>query len=128
MDKEYKTLINKALERFYFRLSASGAHAERAARDSLTRAIRSLYDVAFTLMIWMHNELSELICAAECGSILNRISWGILHEYIYLMACPDYFGGLRHWDYANYSFSKRLNAFSLANNSANKNPRLNKKM
>ncbi|MCH5364187.1 DUF4754 family protein [Escherichia fergusonii] len=30
MDKEYKTLINKALERFYFRLSASGAHAERA--------------------------------------------------------------------------------------------------
>ncbi|MEJ1956603.1 MULTISPECIES: DUF4754 family protein, partial [Escherichia] len=46
MDKEYKTLINKALERFYFRLSASGVHAERAARDSLTRAIRSLYDVA----------------------------------------------------------------------------------
>lgn len=36
MGKEYKTLINKALERFYFRLSASGAHAERAARDSLT--------------------------------------------------------------------------------------------
>ena len=54
MDKEYKTLINKALERFYFRLSASGVHAERAARDSLTRAIRSLYDVLFTLMIWMH--------------------------------------------------------------------------
>lgn len=54
MGKEYKTLINKALERFYFRLSASGAHAERAARDSLTVAIRSLYDVAFTLMIWMH--------------------------------------------------------------------------
>ncbi|WP_250553662.1 DUF4754 family protein, partial [Escherichia coli] len=26
MGKEYKTLINKALERFYFRLSASGAH------------------------------------------------------------------------------------------------------
>ncbi|MEJ1957983.1 MULTISPECIES: DUF4754 family protein, partial [Escherichia] len=46
MGKEYKTLINKALERFYFRLSASGVHAERAARDSLTRAIRSLYDVA----------------------------------------------------------------------------------
>lgn len=38
MGKEYKTLINKALERFYFRLSASGTHAERAARDSLTRA------------------------------------------------------------------------------------------
>lgn len=54
MGKEYKTLINKALERFYFRLSASGSHAERAARDSLTGAIRSLYDVAFTLMIWMH--------------------------------------------------------------------------
>lgn len=28
MGKEYKTLINKALERFYFRLSASGAHAK----------------------------------------------------------------------------------------------------
>nr|EEQ5650760.1 DUF4754 domain-containing protein [Escherichia coli] len=27
MGKEYKTLINKALERFYFRLSASGVHA-----------------------------------------------------------------------------------------------------
>ena len=26
----------------------------------------------------------------------------ISHEYIYLMACSDYFGGLRHWDYANY--------------------------
>ncbi|MCZ8955553.1 DUF4754 family protein, partial [Escherichia albertii] len=27
MDKEYKTLVNKALERFHFRLSASGTHA-----------------------------------------------------------------------------------------------------
>ncbi len=25
----------------------------------------------------------------------------------YLMACSDYFGGLRHWDYANYSFSEK---------------------
>lgn len=76
MGKEYKTLINKALERFYFRLSASGAHAERAARDSLTRAIRSLYDVAFYADdLDALNELSELICAAECGNILNRISW-----------------------------------------------------
>ncbi|HFU8577428.1 TPA: DUF4754 family protein, partial [Escherichia coli] len=24
MDKEYKTLVNKALERFHFRISASG--------------------------------------------------------------------------------------------------------
>ncbi|YP_009949351.1 DUF4754 family protein [Escherichia phage 503458] len=47
MDKEYKTLVNKALERFHFRLNASGAHAERAARESLTRAIKSLYDTAF---------------------------------------------------------------------------------
>ncbi|HAY0341112.1 TPA: DUF4754 domain-containing protein, partial [Escherichia coli] len=47
MDEEYKKLINKALERFYFRLSASGAHAERAARESLNRAIRSLFDTAF---------------------------------------------------------------------------------
>lgn len=112
MGKEYKTLINKALERFYFRLSASGAHAERAARDSLTRAIRSLYDVAFYADdLDALNELSELICAAECGNILNRISWGISHEYIYLMACSDYFGGLRHWDYANYSFSKKIERF-----------------
>lgn len=112
MGKEYKTLINKALERFYFRLSASGAHAERAARDSLTVAIRSLYDVAFYADdLDALNELSELICAAECGNILNRISWGILHEYIYLMACYDYFGGLRHWDYANYSFSKKIERF-----------------
>ncbi|STF93764.1 Uncharacterised protein [Escherichia coli] len=104
MDKEYKTLINKALERFYFRLSASGAHAERAARDSLTRAIRSLYDVAFYADdLDALNELSELICAAECGEHIEPL----LHEYIYLMACPDYFGGLRHWDYANYSFSKK---------------------
>lgn len=108
MDKEYKTLINKALERFYFRLSASGAHAERAARDSLTRAIRSLYDVAFTLMIWMRSMSFQNFSAPQnAESALNRISWGILHEYIYLMACSDYFGGLRHWDYANYSFSKK---------------------
>lgn len=108
MGKEYKTLINKALERFYFRLSASGAHAERAARDSLTRAIRSLYDVAFTLMIWMHlTNFPSLSVPQNAGNILSRISWGISHEYIYLMACSDYFGGLRHWDYANYSFSKK---------------------
>lgn len=68
MGKEYKTLINKALERFYFRLSASGAHAERAARDSLTRAIRSLYDVAFYADdLDALNELAELVRDAECG-------------------------------------------------------------
>lgn len=44
MDKEYKTLVNKALERFHFRISASGTHAELAARESLTRAIKSIYD------------------------------------------------------------------------------------
>ncbi|EFO7790487.1 DUF4754 domain-containing protein [Escherichia coli] len=74
MGKEYKTLINKALERFYFRLSASGAHAERAARDSLTRAIRSLYDVADDLDAL--NELSELICAAECGEHIEPYKLG----------------------------------------------------
>lgn len=37
MDKEYKALINKALERFYFRLNTSGAQAEHAAHDSLAR-------------------------------------------------------------------------------------------
>ncbi|HHU9068901.1 TPA: DUF4754 family protein [Escherichia coli] len=77
MDKEYKTLINKALERFYFRLSASGAHAERAARDSLTRAIRSLYDVAFYADdLDALNELSELICAAECGEYIKPYKLG----------------------------------------------------
>ena len=105
MGKEYKTLINKALERFYFRLSASGAHAEHAARDSLTRAIRSLYDVAFYADDL--DALNELSVPQNAGNTLNRISWGISHEYIYLMACSDYFGGLRHWDYANYSFSKK---------------------
>ena len=77
MGKEYKTLINKALERFYFRLSASGAHAERAARDSLTRAIRSLYDVAFYADdLDALNELSELICAAECGEHIEPYKLG----------------------------------------------------
>ena len=77
IQKEYKTLINKALERFYFRLSASGAHAERAARDSLTRAIRSLYDVAFYADdLDALNELSELICAAECGEHIEPYKLG----------------------------------------------------
>ena len=77
MGKEYKTLINKALERFYFRLSASGAHAERAARDSLTRATRSLYDVAFYADdLDAHNELSELIYAAECGEHIEPYKLG----------------------------------------------------
>ncbi len=68
---------NKALERFYFRLSASGAHAERAARDSLTRAIRSLYDVAFYADdLDALNELSELICAAECGEHIEPYKLG----------------------------------------------------
>lgn len=72
-----KTLINKALERFYFRLSASGAHAERAARDSLTRAIRSLYDVAFYADdLDALNELSELIYAAECGEHIEPYKLG----------------------------------------------------
>ena len=69
MGKEYKTLINKALERFYFRLSAS--------RDSLTRAIRSLYDVAFYADdLDALNELSELICAAECGEHIEPYKLG----------------------------------------------------
>lgn len=36
------------------------------------------------------------------------------------MACSDYFGGLRHWNYANYSFSKKIERFSLVNNDTNK--------
>ena len=66
MGKEYKTLINKALERFYFRLSASGAHAERAARDVAFYA-----DDLDAL-----NELSELICAAECGEHIEPYKLG----------------------------------------------------
>ncbi len=114
MGKEYKTLINKALERFYFRLSASGAHAERAARDSLTRAIRSLYDVAFYADdLDALNELSELICAAECGEHIEPYKLGNIARVYYLMACSDYFGGLCHWNYANYSFSEKDRAFFL---------------
>ncbi|EEV9022300.1 DUF4754 domain-containing protein [Escherichia coli] len=68
MDKEYKVLINKALERFNFRLSMSGVAAEHAARDSLTRAIRSLYDTAFYADdLDALNELAELVRDAECG-------------------------------------------------------------
>ncbi len=51
----------------------------------------------FTLMIWMHlTNFLSLSAPQNAGNILNRISWGISHEYIYLMACSDYFGGLRH--------------------------------
>ena len=77
MGKEYKTLINKALERFYFRLSASGVHAERAARESLTRAIRSLYDAAFYADDFdALDELSELVCAAENGDYIKPYTLG----------------------------------------------------
>lgn len=108
MDKEYKTLVNKALERFHFRISASGTHAELAARESLTRAIKSIYDTAFTLTTRTRSTSFPYSSAPQkTGTILSHINWGILHEYIYLMACSDYFGGLRHWDYANYSFSKK---------------------
>ena len=51
--------------------------AERAARDSLTRAIRSLYDVAFYADdLDALNELSELICAAECGEHIEPYKLG----------------------------------------------------
>ncbi|CDZ85892.1 hypothetical protein BN1086_04118 [Citrobacter koseri] len=62
----------------------------------------------FTLMIWMHlTNFPSLSVQQNVGNILNHISWGISHEYIYFMACSDFFGGMRHWDYANYSFSKK---------------------
>ncbi|OSK10463.1 hypothetical protein EAMG_05545 [Escherichia coli M056] len=77
MDKEYKTLINKALERFHFRLSTSGAHAERAARESLNRAIMSLYDAAFYIDDEdALDELSELVCAAENGEHIKPYKLG----------------------------------------------------
>ncbi|HAJ5476574.1 DUF4754 family protein [Escherichia coli] len=77
MDKEYKALVNKALERFYFRLNTSGAQAEHAAHDSLARAIRSLYDVAFYADdLDAINELSELVCAAECGERIEPYNLG----------------------------------------------------
>ncbi|HGG2251385.1 TPA: DUF4754 family protein [Escherichia coli] len=77
MDKEYKALINKALERFHFRLNTSGLHAEHAAHDSLARAIRSLYDVAFYADdLDAINELSELVCAAECGERIEPYKLG----------------------------------------------------
>ncbi len=51
--------------------------AEHAARDSLTRAIRSLYDVAFYADdLDALNELSELICAAECGEHIEPYKLG----------------------------------------------------
>ncbi len=108
MDKEYKALVNKALERFHFRLNTSGLHAEHAAHDSLARAIRSLYDVAFTLTIWMQlTNFPNSSALQNAENALNRINWGISHEHIYVMACSDYFGGLRNRDYANYSFSEK---------------------
>ncbi|CAM7487894.1 TPA: DUF4754 family protein [Escherichia coli] len=68
MDQEYKTLVNKALERFHFRLNTSGVQAEHAAYDSLARAIRSLYDVAFYADdLDAINELSELVRDTEYG-------------------------------------------------------------
>lgn len=108
MDQEYKALVNKALERFHFRLNTSGPHAEHAAHDSLARAIRSLYDVAFYADdLDAINELPNLSALQNAGIALSHINWGISHEYIYFLACSDYFGGLRNWDYANYSFSER---------------------
>ena len=77
MGKEYKTLINKALERFYFRLNASGAHAERAARESLTRAIKSIYDAAFYIDDPdALDELSKLVYAAENGEHIEPYKVG----------------------------------------------------
>lgn len=77
MDKEYKVLINKALERFNFRLSMSGVAAEHAARDSLTKAIRSLYDAAFYADdLDALNELSELVRDAECGVHIEPYALG----------------------------------------------------
>ena len=77
MDKEYKTLVNKALERFHFRLNASGAHAERAARESLNRAIRSLFDTAFYIDDPdALDELSKLVCAAENGEHIEPYKVG----------------------------------------------------
>ncbi len=62
----------------------------------------------FTLMIWMHlTNFPSWSVPQNAENILNRISWGISHEYIYVMDCSDYFSGLRNWHCANYSFSKK---------------------
>ncbi|HCB7598019.1 TPA: DUF4754 family protein, partial [Escherichia coli] len=51
--------------------------AEHAARDSLTRAIRSLYDAAFYADdLDALNELSELVRDAECGVHIEPYALG----------------------------------------------------
>ncbi|EFJ4093734.1 DUF4754 domain-containing protein, partial [Escherichia coli] len=53
------------------------AHAERAARESLTRAIKSIYDTAFYVDDPdALDELSVLVCAAENGDHIEPYKLG----------------------------------------------------
>ncbi|WP_109955730.1 DUF4754 family protein [Escherichia coli] len=46
MDKEYKTLINKALEQYHFDVAEYGHSAVPLAHDSLTESVRHLREYA----------------------------------------------------------------------------------
>ncbi len=66
------------------------------------------------------DEPSELVCAAENGDISSHTSWEISHEYIYLMACLIISVACAIGIMRIINSVKKLNAFSLVNNSANK--------
>ncbi|XTZ36729.1 DUF4754 family protein [Salmonella enterica] len=68
MDKAYKVLINKALERFHFKSSESGGKLNTVAEESLNKAIVHLCNAAFYIDDQeAFDELRDLVNTTQCG-------------------------------------------------------------
>ncbi|EFA4159076.1 DUF4754 family protein [Escherichia coli] len=72
MDKEYKTLINKALEQYHFDVEANGETAAPLALNSLTESVCHL--LGYTKIsrdFDAYREIGEIVEILKAGSIIE---------------------------------------------------------
>lgn len=72
MDKEYKVLINKALEQYYFDIAEYGHTAAPLAHNSLTESIYHLQGYAkIRRDFYAYHEIDEVVEILEAGGIIE---------------------------------------------------------
>ncbi|PFF94827.1 DUF4754 family protein [Escherichia albertii] len=72
MDKEYKTLINKALEQYHFDVEAYGCTAAPLALNSLTESVCHLQGYAkISRDFSAYRELGEIVEILKAGGIIT---------------------------------------------------------
>ncbi|ELO4935784.1 DUF4754 family protein [Escherichia coli] len=72
MDKEYKTLINKALEQYHFDVEANGKTAAPLALNSLTESVYHLMGYAkISRDFGAYSEIAEIVETLKAGNIIK---------------------------------------------------------